>query len=78
MWFLKTSFLAVVLVLFGAAGGQWNNEDEEVILNFRINWIPKPGTDLFLVINHMAETGDSRWTPLQTTALSKLVWRFEF
>lgn len=65
-------------VLFGAVAGQWNNEDDEVIVNFRLNWIPKPGTDLFLVINHMAETGDSRWTPLRTTALSKLVWRFEF
>lgn len=65
-------------VLFGAVAGQWNNEDEEVIINFRINWIPKPDTDLFLVINHMEETEDSRWTPLQTTVLSKLVWRFEF
>ncbi len=65
-------------VLFGAVAGQWNNEDEEVILNFRINWIPKPGTDLFLVINHMAETEESSWIPLQTTAVSKLVWRFEF
>ncbi len=65
-------------VLFGAVAGQWNDEDEEVIMNFRINWIPKPGTDLFLVINHMADSEDSRWTPLQTTALSKLVWRFEF
>ena len=65
-------------VLFGAVAGQWNNEDNEVILNFRINWIPKPGTDLFLVINQMAETEESSWTPLQTTVLSKLVWRFEF
>jgi hypothetical protein len=73
-------------VLFGALAWQWNSEDREVILNFRINWIPKPGTDLFLVINQIAETDESRWTALptsrwtavRTTALSKLVWRFEF
>lgn len=65
-------------VLFGALVGQWNSEDSEVILNFRINWIPKPGTDLFLVINQLAATEESRWTALRTTALSKLVWRLEF
>ncbi len=65
-------------VLFGAVAGQWNNEDEEVILNFRINWIPEPGSDLFLVINHLAETEDAIWSPVQTTLISKLVWRFAF
>lgn len=61
--------------LFGAVAVQWNNEDDEVILNFRLNWIPRPGSDLFLVINEQAETGDASWTPVQTTVLSKLVWR---
>ena len=28
---------------FGGFAGQWNNEDEEVILNFRLNWIPQAG-----------------------------------
>ena len=64
--------------LFGAVAGQWNNEDDEVILNFRLNWIPRPGSDLFLVINQIAESGDAGWSPLRTTLLSKLVWRFEF
>jgi hypothetical protein len=63
---------------FGAIAGQWNSEDEEVILNFRLNWIPKPGSDLFLVINHMAETPGGGWLPLRTTLLSKLVWRIAF
>ena len=64
--------------LFGGVAGQWNNEDEEVILNFRLNWIPRPGSDLFLVINQQADTWDSRWAPTQTTLLSKLVWRIAF
>ncbi len=64
--------------LFGAVSGQWNNEDEEVILNFRVNWIPRPGSDLFLVINQQAETWQSRWNPTHTAVLSKLVWRMVF
>jgi len=69
---------ALTPTLFGAIGGQWNSEDEEVILNFRINWIPRPGSDLFLVINQQAETWESRWNPTQTTVLTKLVWRMAF
>jgi hypothetical protein len=69
---------AVNPTLFGAVAGQWNSEDEEVILNFRLNWIPKAGSDLFLVINHIAESADEGWVPMQTTLLSKLVWRVAF
>ncbi|MFQ6046281.1 MAG: hypothetical protein ACE5PT_07980, partial [Gemmatimonadales bacterium] len=65
---------AVSPKLFGAVAGQWNSEDDEVILNFRLNWIPQPGSDLFLVINQMADV-ESRWTSRRTTMLSKLVWR---
>jgi hypothetical protein len=64
--------------LFGAVAGQWNSEDEEVILNFRINWIPRPGSDLFLVVNQQAETWESRWNPTHTAVLTKLVWRMAF
>ena len=64
--------------LFGGFAGQWNNEDEEMIFNFRLNWIPRPGSDLFIVINQQAETWDSHWNPVQTTVLTKLVWRMAF
>jgi len=55
-----------------------HHPDDEVILNFRLNWIPRPGSDLFLVINQQAETWESRWNPTQTTVLTKLVWRLAF
>jgi hypothetical protein len=61
--------------LFGAVAGQWNSEDDEVIVNFRLNWIPQPGSDLFLVINQLADVGDIGWRTQRTTVLSKLVWR---
>jgi hypothetical protein len=64
--------------LFGALSGQWNNEDHEAIFNFRLDWIPRPGSDLFIVINQQGETWDSRWEPVQTTVLTKLVWRMAF
>ena len=62
--------------LFGAVFGQWNSEDHEVLLNLRINWIPRPGTDLFFVINQGADTHLSPWLSTGTTVATKLVWRF--
>ena len=61
--------------LFGAVAGQWNTEDREVILNFRLNWIPRPGSDVFIVLNQLADA-DGRWSTQRTTLLSKIVWRF--
>ncbi len=67
--------LALTPNLFGALAGQWNSEDREIIVNFRLNWIPQPGSDLFLVINQSADSGDRFWVPTRTTVVSKLVWR---
>jgi hypothetical protein len=61
--------------LFGAFAGQWNSEDDEAIVNFRLNWIPRPGSDLYLVVNESADTGDRFWVPTRTTLVSKIVWR---
>ncbi|MGD2070135.1 MAG: DUF5916 domain-containing protein, partial [Gemmatimonadota bacterium] len=66
---------AISPTLFGALAGQWNSEDEEFIVNFRLNWIPRPGSDLYLVVNELADSEDVRWRPRRTTVLSKLVWR---
>jgi hypothetical protein len=64
--------------LFGSVFGQWNNEDHEALFNFRLNWIPKPGTDLFVIINQGADTWDSRWKSTGTTMATKLIWRLTF
>jgi len=53
-------------------------QDKEAILNFRVNWIPRPGSDLFLVVNQQAETWESLWNPTHTAVLGKLVWRMAF
>ncbi len=62
--------------LFGAVFGQWNDEDEETLINFRLDWIPKPGTDLFFVVNQGADTAMGPWESSGTTVSSKLIWRF--
>ncbi len=56
--------------------GQWNNEDDEILLNYRINWIPKIGSDFYFVINQVIETGNNTIKLTQTTILAKLIWRF--
>jgi len=56
--------------------GQYNNEDEEILLNFRINWIPKIGSDFYFVVNQVIETAGSTIRFTNTTILAKLIWRF--
>lgn len=62
--------------LFGSWFAQWNNDDERIRLNFRVNWIPKPGSDFYFVVNQAVETPKDRWLVSDTTVLSKFVWRF--
>jgi len=56
--------------------GQWNSEEEEVLLNFRFNWIPKIGSDFFLIVNQELSTADNKLTIEGTTVMAKFVWRF--
>ena len=68
--------IAVSPDLFGSVFGQWNSDDNEVLLNFRVNWIPKIGTNFFFVVNQAFDTRGHRWRSSDTSVLSKLVWRF--
>jgi len=56
--------------------GQWNNEDDEVLLNFRINWIPKIGSDFYFVVNQLIDTRNNSFKFTETTIIGKLIWRF--
>ncbi len=62
--------------LFGSMFGQWNSDDREVLLNLRLNWIPKPGADLYFVVNQSFDTSGGKWKGTNTAVLSKLVWLF--
>ncbi len=62
--------------LFGSMFGQWNDDDNAVLFNFRINWIPRPETDLFIVVNQSFDTPERHWLNTDTTVMTKFVWRF--
>ncbi len=68
--------LAISPDLFGSVFGQWNNDEDEIILNFRVNWIPEPGTNFYFVINQSYDTSGHSWRSTDTTVLTKLIWRF--
>ncbi len=54
--------------------GQYNNEEQEILLNFRINWIPKIGSDFYFVINQLIDTSNHSFVLRETTILAKLIW----
>jgi len=54
---------------------QWNNDDDVVLVNYRINWIPKIGSFFYFVINQAYDTNNG-FKLERTTVLGKLIWRF--
>ena len=64
--------------LYGSVFGQWNNDDDEILFNFRVTWIPKPGAYLYFVLNQFGDTLDPRrWRMNTTVAMVKFVWYFD-
>jgi hypothetical protein len=62
--------------LFGLIFTQWSNTSDLMILNFRLQWIPIIGADFFFIVNHVVNTSEADWTPIQTAVVGKLIWRF--
>jgi len=62
--------------LFGSLFSQWNNEDKQAILNFRLHWIPIIGADFYFIVNQVYGTSLNRWELERTTIVGKLIWRF--
>jgi hypothetical protein len=61
--------------LYTSLYSQWNNEDEEIVMNFRLTWIPKVGSDFYLAVNHTVDTGRPTWRRVDTAILAKFVFR---
>jgi hypothetical protein len=55
---------------------QWNNEENEILLNYRLNWIPKIGSFFYFVVNQNIHTENDSFKIIRTTILGKLIWRF--
>lgn len=47
----------------------------EILINFRVNWIPVVGSDVYLVINQTLLPSNSKLTLQNTAIMSKFVWR---
>lgn len=52
---------------------QWNNEMDEININYRINWKPKIGSDVYLVVNKVLSSG-GKITSKDFVILAKVVW----
>lgn len=61
---------------FGSLLGQWNSAQQEMNVNFRLQLIPKIGTDFFLIYNQIVDTESGAFISERSTVLAKLVWRF--
>lgn len=61
--------------VFGSFFSQWNNEDDEVILNYRLQIIPKIGADFFFIVNQVYDTASGEINLQKTTVIGKLIWR---
>lgn len=50
---------------------------DEILINFRVNWIPIVGSDVYFIVNQSFNRNNTRWTLENTTIVSKFVWRFQ-
>lgn len=67
---------AISPYVFGSLLTQWNNQQDIINLNFRLQMIPKVGTDFFFIINQAYDTQLNRVDLQRTTIIGKLIWRF--
>ncbi|NPA44992.1 MAG: carbohydrate binding family 9 domain-containing protein [Chlorobi bacterium] len=61
--------------------GQWNSLDDVLLFNFRLHWLPKIGSDIYLVYNTNYDEPIKQidiLKPTTSTGIIKLVWRFTF
>jgi len=63
-------------MVYSSVFAQWNNELNELNINYRFSWQPKLGSYFYLVINHLVSTeGDLKKSRTKDIViLSKVVW----
>ena len=53
---------------------QWNSDEDQIRTNFLLNYIYRPGSDLYLVLNQTYGTGDGNSGLLNTTVIAKMTY----
>ncbi len=66
--------LAANTRLFGNALVQYNSQNGSFSANLRIDWIHRPGSDLFIVFNERRDVVGSRWNPQSRAFIVKLTY----
>jgi len=54
---------------------QWNNELNQLNMNYRLKWEPKVGSNFYIVVNHLLST-EKKLKTKNFTILLKFVWLF--
>lgn len=63
---------------------QWDNDSDELGINTRLRWVPQPGRDLVLVVNHGFLVEDRfdpsarKWQSLRNDVVLKATYTFRF
>ncbi|NOZ62232.1 MAG: carbohydrate binding family 9 domain-containing protein [Calditrichaeota bacterium] len=57
---------------------QWNNEDQELNINFRLHWIPNLGSHVYLVYNHLLSTESSFFKTENRVLVMKMDYLFRW
>jgi hypothetical protein len=70
--------LAANTRLFGNALVQYNSQRGAFSANLRIDWIHRPGSDLFIVFNERRDIVGSRWNPESRAFIVKLTYLMWF
>jgi hypothetical protein len=70
--------LAANTRLFGNALLQYNSQSGAFSANLRINWIHRPGSDLFIVFNERRDIVGSTWNPESRAFIVKLTYLIWF
>jgi len=56
---------------------QWNNETDILNINFLLHYIPKTGSDVYLVYNHLFDEANE-YNTIQNTGILKVSYLFRF
>ncbi len=56
---------------------QWNNETDVLGINFLLHYIPKAGSDVYFVYNHLLDEAD-KYNTIQNTGILKISYLFRF
>jgi hypothetical protein len=57
---------------------QYDNVSETAGVNSRLKWIVRPGSNVFLVVNHGFDAEDGRFQTLSSNITMKVGWTFRF